>query len=370
MKIAAAVAHDFNQPLKVEEAELDQPKIDEVMVKLVATGMCHADIIATQFQMTPLPAVLGHEGAGIIEQVGTGVTNLKVGDHVILTVASCGECDQCLAGHPAECRRVNELNFGGYYQDGTKRLHQGDQELGNYFGQSSFATHAIVNKRSAIKVDPDLDLKWYGPLGCGLNTGASAILNVFQPDIGDSVAVFGTGAVGLAAIMAAKMRNVQQIIAVDIHDNRLELAKSLGATTVVNSRDLKSADEIAEAVKQVTNGYGVKYTLDTTAVSMVSLAAVKSLDIMGTAGLVGATQELKMNFTADMLADNRRLMAITQGDSIPQLFLPQLIEAHKKGQFPFEKLVKFYSLADINQAMAESLDGSVIKPIIMIDENA
>lgn len=368
MKIKAAVAHDFNQPIAIEDVELDEPKNDEVLVKMVATGMCHADIIATKFQMVPLPAVLGHEGAGIVEKVGPGVTNVAVGDHVILTVASCGECDLCLSGHPAECRRVNELNFGGAYQDGTKRLHQGDQDLSNYFGQGSFATHAIVNKRSAIKIDPELDLKWYGPLGCGFNTGAGAVMNVFKPSIGDSLAVFGTGAVGLAAIMAAKMLNIDKIIAIDIHDNRLKLAKELGATDVINSSQLAKAGDVADAIKAITIGRGVSFSLDTTGISMVTHAAIMALDIMGTAGVIAATQDLSFNFTADMLSDNRKLIAITQGDSIPQLFLPQLIAAHQKGLFPFEKLVKFYPLSEINQAMDDSLSGSTIKPILLIDE--
>lgn len=369
MKIKAAVVHEFNQPVSIEDVGLDDPKNDEVLVKMVATGMCHADIIATKFQMVPLPAVLGHEGAGIVEKVGPGVTNVAVGDHVILTVASFGECDLCLSGHPAECRRVNELNFGGAYEDGTKRIHQDNQDISNYFGQGSFATHAIVNKRSAVKIDSKLDSKWYGPLGCGLNTGAGAILNVFKPSIGSSVAVFGTGAVGLAAIMAAKMINVNKIIAIDIHENRLALAKELGATDVINSSKLGEASQIAEAIKQVTDGKGVNYSLDTTGVSMVTHAAIMALDIMGTAGVVAATQDLSFNFTSDMLADNKRLIAITQGDSIPQQFLPELIEAHQKGLFPFEKLVKFYPLTDINQAMADSLSGATIKPILLIDED-
>lgn len=232
-----------------------------------------------------------------------------------------------------------------------------------------FATHAIVNKRSAVKIDSKLDSKWYGPLGCGLNTGAGAILNVFKPSIGSSVAVFGTGAVGLAAIMAAKMINVNKIIAIDIHENRLALAKELGATDVINSSKLGEASQIAEAIKQVTDGKGVNYSLDTTGVSMVTHAAIMALDIMGTAGVVAATQDLSFNFTSDMLADNKRLIAITQGDSIPQQFLPELIEAHQKGLFPFEKLVKFYPLTDINQAMADSLSGATIKPILLIDED-
>ncbi|WP_137596984.1 NAD(P)-dependent alcohol dehydrogenase [Paucilactobacillus kaifaensis] len=367
MKIKAVVAHEFNQPIAIEDVELDAPKNDEVLVKMVATGMCHADIIATKFQMVPLPAVLGHEGAGVVEEVGPGVNNISVGDHVVLTVASCGECDLCLSGHPAECRRVNELNFGGAYQDGTKRLHQGKQDLSNYFGQASFATHAIVNKRSVVKVDPKLDLKWFGPLGCGFSTGAGAVLNVFKPGVGSSIAVFGTGAVGLAAIMAAKMINLDKIIAIDIHDNRLELAKELGATDVINSRKLTEAGDIAEAIKKVTDGKGVNYSLDTTGIGMITHAAIKALDIMGTAGVIAATQELTFNFTADMLADNRRLIAITQGDSIPQLFIPKLIKAYQKGLFPFDRLVKFYPLSDINQAMEDSLAGSTIKPILMIE---
>lgn len=367
MKIKAAVAHAFNQPVAIEDVELDAPKSNEVLVKLVATGMCHADIIATKFQMVPLPVVLGHEGAGIVEQVGPGVTDVTVGDHVVLTVASCGECDLCLAGHPAECRRVNELNFGGAYQDGTKRLHQGEQDLSNYFGQASFATHAIVNKRSVVKVDPKLDLKWFGPLGCGFSTGAGAVLNVFKPEVGSSIAVFGTGAVGLAAIMAAKMLNLDKIIAIDIHDNRLELAKELGATDVINSRKLTDASAIAAAIKKVTAGKGVNYALDTTGISMITHASILALDIMGTAGIIAATQELTFNFTADMLADNRRLIAITQGDSVPQLFIPELIKAYQKGLFPFDRLVRFYPLAEINQAMADSLAGTTIKPILMIE---
>lgn len=240
MEITAAVAREHNHPLVIEnDIELDELHANEARVRLVATGICHTDaVVRDGIYPTPLPAVLGHEGAGIVEAIGAEVKNVKVGDHVILGAAYCGTCTQCRSGNPAYCLNVFDEDFGGHRRDGSTALSKNGEKISShFFGQSSFATYSNVVQESLIVVDKEAPLELLGPLGCGLNTGAGAVLNELNPDPGTSLAVFGTGAVGSAAIMAAKVAGCTTIIALDIHDSRLELAKELGATHVINSRN-------------------------------------------------------------------------------------------------------------------------------------
>lgn len=360
MQIKGAVIHEKGQDFTIEELELSEPKQNEVLVKVVAAGVCHTDAVARdQMIPVPLPAVLGHEGAGIIEKVGSGVQTVKPGDHVVLSFSSCGHCENCLTGHPASCIYLTEFNFGGRMPDGTHRIHQGDQEMSTFFGQSSFGTYAVANERNVVKVDQDVDLNLLGPLGCGIQTGAGTVINKLQPEFGSTLAVFGCGAVGLSAIMAAKIIGCSKIIAIDVHDSRLELAKELGATHVINGSEVDTVEE----VRKVTNG-GTNYAVETTGVSPVVVQSVQSLRSLGTVAVVGATGEVTLNVQLDLLNEGRSIVSVVEGDSIPQLFIPKLIEYFKKGQFPFDKLVKFYNLEEINQAFADSKKGSTIKPIL------
>ncbi|CDO04720.1 Aryl-alcohol dehydrogenase [Oceanobacillus picturae] len=362
MKIKGAVVHGKGQEFQIEELELSEPKENEVLVKVVAAGVCHTDAVARD-QMIPvqLPAVLGHEGSGIIEKVGAGVKTVEPGDHVVLSFSSCGNCENCLTGHPAACIHLTEFNFGGKMPDGTNRLYQGDQEVSTFFGQSTFGTYAVSHERNVVKVDKDVDLNLLGPLGCGIQTGAGTVINKLQPEFGSTIAIFGCGAVGLSAIMGAKLIGCSKIIAVDIHDSRLELAKELGATHVINGSEVETLEEI----RKITDG-GVNYAVETTGVSPVVVQSVQSLRSLGTVAVVGATGEVTLNVQLDLLNEGRSIVSVVEGDSIPQLFIPKLIEYYKNGQFPFDKLVKFYELEEINQAFEDSGKGTTIKPILKI----
>ncbi len=361
MQIKAAVTRQQNAPFQLEEVELATPQASEVRVRIVATGVCHTDAVARDLGISPYPIVLGHEGSGVVEAVGDQVSDLVPGDHVVLSFAHCGSCGNCLTGHPTVCDTFNELNFGGTADDGGHRLSQGGQALGTFFGQSSFATHAVVHQRNVVKVDPEVDLALLGPLGCGIQTGAGTVLNRLQPEFGSTLVVYGCGAVGLSAVMAAKIAGCQQIIAVDVHENRLALAQELGATAVLNGREV---DTLAE-VRALTGG-GSHYAIETTGVPAVVRQSLQALRPLGTSAIVGVTPEVTLDIHNDLMAEGKSMIGVIEGDAVPRVFIPQLVAYFKAGQFPFDKLVKFYDFDAINQAFEDSASGETIKPILKI----
>ncbi|MFC4558979.1 NAD(P)-dependent alcohol dehydrogenase [Virgibacillus kekensis] len=364
MDIKAAITHEKSADFKIENVELDNPKNDEVLVKIVATGVCHTDAVARDQDVpVPLPAVLGHEGAGVVEKAGSNVKSVEEGDHVVLSFSSCGHCENCLTGHPAYCLQFNKLNFGGIMNDETKRLSQDGEDVSSFFGQSSFGTFAVANERNVVKVDKDVDLSLLGPLGCGIQTGAGTVLNKLKPKSGETIAVYGCGAVGLSAVMAAKIVGCPTIIAVDVHQSRLDTAKELGATHVINGKEQDTVEEI----KKITNG-GTNYAVETTSVPALARQSVQALKPLGTSAVVGVTQETEFNIFEDILAEGKGLVGAIEGDSVPQVFIPQLIDYYRKGQFPFDKLVKYYELGEINKAFDESKEGKTVKPIVKMPE--
>lgn len=366
MTITAAVARETGGALSVETLELDALRENEVRVEMVATGICHTDaIVRDGIYPTPLPAVLGHEGAGIVTAVGDAVSNVEVGDHVVLSAAYCGSCRQCRAGRMAYCENLFAEDFGGRRRDGTTSLSCGGECISShFFGQSSFATHANVVKESVVVIDKDVPLELMGPLGCGLQTGAGAVLNEIRPEAGSSLVVFGVGAVGSAAIMAAKIAGCTTVIAVDIHDSRLDLATEIGATHTVNSM----TSDAVEKIKEITEGDGVNYAVDTTAIPSVAKQAAEALGIRGTLVMVGAAAPgTEVPFEVGMsLVKGWTFKTVVQGSSIPQDFIPRLVSLWKQGRFPFDKLVKFYSIDEINQGFEDSKSGAVIKPIVRL----
>ncbi|MFD1363489.1 NAD(P)-dependent alcohol dehydrogenase [Lentibacillus salinarum] len=362
MEIKAAVTHGKGEEFKLEEVRLDDPKDNEVLVKIVASGVCHTDAVARDQDVpVPLPAVLGHEGSGVVEKIGSNVQTVEPGDHAVLSFSSCGHCENCLTGYPSYCLYFNDLNFGGIMNDKTKRIHQGDQELSTFFGQSSFGTYAVANARNVVKVDKDVNLSLLGPLGCGIQTGAGTVLNKLQPKFGETIAVYGCGAVGLSAVMAANIVGCAKIIAVDVHDSRLELAKELGATDVLNSKEMDIVDEI----KKITNG-GTNYTVESTSVPTLARYSVQALKPLGVSAVVGVTQETEFNVFEDIMAEGKSIVGAIEGNAIPQLFVPKLIAYYKAGKFPFDKLVKVYDFDEINQAFKDSKKGTTVKPIVRI----
>lgn len=363
-EITAAVIREQGADFAFEKLRLAPPGPREVLVKVVATGLCHTDlIIRDQYYPSPLPAVLGHEGSGVVEAVGPGVQGVAPGDHVVMTFLSCGGCAPCEKGHPAHCANFFALNFGGGRMDGTTCTCDagGATVHDHFFGQSSFGTYAIANERNVVKVAPDAPLELLGPLGCGIQTGAGAVLNALKVGAGDSFAAFGAGAVGLSATMAAKAAGATTNIAIDITPSRLDLAKELGATHVINSRE---TDPVA-AVQEITGG-GVDFSLESSGRPEVLRQAIDALGIMGTCGIVGAPKlgtEARFDVN-NVMVPGRRIMGIVEGDSVPQVFIPKLIELHRQGRFPFDRLVKFYDFDQINQAVADSESGSTIKAIL------
>lgn len=367
MKIKAAVTHYKNAPFVIEEVNLDPPKDDELLVKITASGICHTDeAVQTQFIPVPLPAVLGHEGCGVVEAVGSKVTEFKVGDRVGISFGFCGKCKNCRSGHPAACLKFNDINFGGVQPDGTTRLSTLDgQRISTFFAQSSFATYSIVNEASAIKVDyDDMELALAGPIGCGIQTGAGAVLNVLRPKFGSAIAIFGCGTVGMSAIMAAKIAGCQKIIAVGGNPDSLALAKELGATHTINRKEV---EDIPGAIHELTDG-GADYAIDTSGVSDFVRKALASVGFMGTAVVLGATGDLTINVQNELMGDSKSLIGVVEGDCVPKLFIPKLIDYYRAGQFPFDKLIKFYPFSEINEALEASHKGDCIKAVLKMDE--
>lgn len=362
MQITAAVAREKEQPFSLENLELEGPRDDEVVVRVVATGMCHTDLIVRdQWYPVPLPCVLGHEGAGVVEEVGAGVTKVAPGDNVVLTFASCGKCATCLKGKPTYCLDFFGLNFGGARLDGTSPI--GGGVHGHFFGQSSFATHALATERNVVKVGDDAPLELLGPLGCGIQTGAGGVLNTLHPEAGSSIVVFGTGAVGISAIMAARIAGCTTIVGVDVRPNRLELASELGATHVINGAEANAVEEV-----QAITGGGADYSIETTAVPAVLRQAVDALGPLGTCGVVGAAR-LGTEVSLDMngiLIPGKTVRGIVEGDSVPDVFIPRLVELHAQGRFPFDRLVRFYDMDGVNEAAHAAEEGEAIKPVLRV----
>ncbi len=362
MEIKAAVTHAQGKPFAIEPVTLSAPKPDEVRVRIVATGVCHTDAVARDLGVSPYPIVLGHEGSGVVEQIGDNVTRLAVGDHVVMSFAHCGQCDNCLTGHPTVCARFNELNFGGRMEDGTCRLHQNQTELGTFFGQSSFGTHVVAHERNVVKVDKDVDLALLGPLGCGIQTGAGTVLNRLKPEFGSAIAIYGCGAVGLSAIMAARIAGCRHIFAIDVHDSRLALARELGATHTLNGAQV----DVVEEIKAATGG-GAHYAVESTGVPPVVRQCLHALRPLGQAAIVGVTPEMKIDVHNDLMAEGKSMIGVIEGDSVPRVFIPQLVDYFKAGLFPFDKLVKFYRFEQINEAFEDSANGTTVKPILKFD---
>ena len=364
MRIHAAVTECCGAPWTLQEVDLDEPRNDEVLVRMVAAGLCHTDTsVRDQHLPVPLPAVLGHEGAGVVERVGPAVTELQPGDHVVLCMTACGKCPNCLRGMPMYCALSMPLNFAGRRLDGSATLVRGEAPIsGGFFGQSSFGTYALASERNAVKVPKDVPLELLGPLGCGINTGAGTVINTLRPPVGSSIAIFGAGAVGLAGVMAARVVGCTTIIAIDVHAHRLALAKELGATHVI---DASTTADVVGAVRAI--GGGVQFALDTTAVVKVAQQAAECLLPLGRCTLVGVYPPgSEVTLKIDSIFFGQTIGGAIEGDSVPKLFIPQLIELWRQGRFPFDRLIQFYRFEDINLAAAESASGKTLKPVLRI----
>jgi aryl-alcohol dehydrogenase len=362
MKIQAAVINKQGGAFEIAALDLGEPEGDEVVVKIAGVGVCHTDLVCRdQYFPVPLPCVFGHEGSGIVEKVGAGVTRVKPGDHVVLSFSSCQVCPNCIAGKPGYCHQLYQHNFLGTRMNGSCALsHDGKPVHGHFFAQSSFGTYAIASERNTVKVDPDAPLWLLGPLGCGVQTGAGAVINSLQPKAGTSIAIFGAGTVGLSAVMAAKLCGCVAIVAVDPVPARRKLALELGATHAIDPKASNPVEEI-----QKITGTGVQYSLECTGLPTVVRQAVDSLTLTGTCGLMGVSR-LGTEVTLDMngILFGRGVRGIIEGDSVPHEFIPRLIALQAQGRFPFEKLITAFDFAKIQEAVEASEHGKVVKAVL------
>jgi aryl-alcohol dehydrogenase len=368
--IQAAVVRQKGGPFLVEPITLDDPRDNEVLIRIAGVGLCHTDLVVRdQYFPTPLPAVLGHEGAGIVEKVGARVTKVAEGDAVVLSFASCGICANCQSGRYGYCPDLYGRNFSGGRPDGSSPCcdAHGARVSGYFFAQSSFGEYAIATERNVVKIPADVPLEIMGPLGCGVQTGAGAVMNALRPAAGSSIAIFGAGSVGLSAIMAAKVVGCATIIAVDLNAKRLDLARELGATHLVNP----ASDKVAAVIADITGGEGVQYSLECTGLPAVVRQAVDCLRLTGVCGVIGVAP-LGTEVTLDMngILFGRTVRGIIEGDSIPDVFIPQLVELWKQGRFPFDRLIQRFSLSDIEKAAHASETGAVLKAVLVPDRAA
>ena len=355
IKIRAAVVRKQDGPLKIETLDMEGPQDSEALVRIVACGVCHTDIsMVHHWEPSGGPLVLGHEGAGVVELTGSKVKSVRSGNHVILSYQSCGTCHQCKSGRPTKCRRFYELNFGFHRIDGSNALEKNGVR-GHFLGQSSFASHVLATDRNMVKVSRKLPLKVFAPLGCGIQTGAGTVMNLLRIVKGESVAVFGTGAVGLAAVMAARVAGAYPIIGVDRIPFRLKLALDLGATNVINTGKTNTVS----AIKEITAS-GVDYVLETTGNDQVLRLMPEVVKKRGTIAFFTGDD------VPDFLPKGINAVHVIGGDSVPQIFIPQLIKLYQLEKFPFDRLLKYYDFKDINKAMKDSLSGRIIKPVLLM----
>jgi aryl-alcohol dehydrogenase len=365
MEIKAAVVFETSGPFLIEHLELSEPNDDEVLVRIVGVGICHTDLGARDghLPIPPPPSVFGHEGAGVVEKVGARVTKVKPGDHVVLGWDYCGACTSCKSGRELYCLNLFLHNFHGARPDGTMTLRKGDQPIhGSFFCQSSFASHALANERNVVKVQDDVPLEILAPMGCGVMTGAGAVMNSLRPRPGASIAVFGVGNVGLSAVLAASVCGCTTIIGVDVHPDRLEMAKELGATHTINAGEV----DPVEAVLELTSG-GADFSLECVGNPKVLRQAVDVLPRLGVCGLLGVVPPFtEVSLNMDLLMNGRTVTGILGGDAIADLFIPKLIELYSQGRFPFDRLITFYPFDDIGRAVEDMEKGRVIKPVLRL----
>ena len=366
MDMIAAVARGAHQPFSIETVSIAEPRDDEILVRIAGVGLCHTDLVARdQFIPVPLPAILGHEGSGIVEKVGVAVTKVKPGDRVVLGFASCGHCARCAEHLPSYCRDFPPLNFAGARADGSSALAiDGQPVSANFFGQSSFAAYAIATERNTVRIDaPDVSIELLGPLGCGLQTGAGGVMRSLACPAGSTIAIFGGGPVGLAAVMGAVIQGCATIILVEPLASRRELGLSLGATHAIDP----ATSDVGAAIRAVLPE-GVDYAFETSGREAVIETALASLASRGLLGLVGVPPKPESSLSinlASLITYGHRIHGIIEGDSDLGGFIPELVDHHRAGRFPFDRLIRTFPLADINEAVAAQARGDCVKAVLI-----
>jgi aryl-alcohol dehydrogenase len=367
VEITAAVAHKPNADFTIETLNLDGPRAGEVLVEIKSVGICHSDLAAREGQIPfQLPAVLGHEGAGVVLEVGEGVTKIKAGDKVGITFNYCGQCRNCLKGDMAYCYNFMPLNYAGVrLTDGVSPITTADgQPVSSlYFGQSSFASHALANQYNVVKLPDSADLELVGPLGCGVQTGAGSVINTMAADEGSTLLVLGGGSVGLSAVLGGVVQGCANIIVMEPHESRRKLALELGATHALNPAD----GELADQVKGI-NEPGADFIFDTTGIPAVIESTFTAMAPHASLGLVGVpadpTATMNLSLFGVLLA-GVKLYGIIEGDAVPDEFIPRMAQLHADGKFPFDKMITKYPFAQINEAIEAQHKGEVVKAVLV-----
>ncbi len=359
----AAVVYEPEGRFQLETVELDDLHNGEAYVRIKAVGACHTDL---NMQMVlSMPAVVGHEGAGIVEEVAPGVDYVKPGDKVMISWPTCGVCPHCLVGRIDLCEKQFPLNFGGRRADGTPTVKlKGEWIHGAYFQQSSFATYAIAPVSSLVRVEEEVPFEVLAALPCGVMTGAGAVINALKVGVTDDLVVFGAGAVGLSAVMAAKLVGAYPLVAVDVNQYRLDLALELGASHVINARE---EEDVAAKLRELSPR-GFRFAIDTSAKQSSISAAIKCLGTGGVFGILAVPEPEKPDFhhAFEAFPKGLRLQFVLAGSSTPRVFLPQLIRLYKQGRFPVDRLVKTFEFSQINEAFAASHEGHAVKPVLVM----
>ena len=352
----AAIVEAPGARFALTEVSVDPPGPEQVRVAIRACGVCHTDMVMRDGGLPiPFPVVLGHEGAGVVEAVGAAVEGIAPGDHVLLSFHSCGRCPPCGDHQPGYCHEFVPRNFLGARTPGEGEIRREGVALGgNIFGQSAFATVVLAHADNVVPIDSALPLDLLAPLGCGIQTGAGTVMETLRLQPGQSIAIFGAGAVGLAAVMAARILGAGRIAILDLHPRRLDLARDLGAT------------ETADAIERLSGPFD--HVVDTTGVPALLERAIDMLAPRGTLALVGAYPpggSMSVD-PASIMSVGRRIVGVVEGGIDPRRFIPRLIDHYLAGELPLEKLVRTYPFADIEQAFADSSDGSVVKPVLLM----
>jgi aryl-alcohol dehydrogenase len=382
MRATAAVFEKLRTPFEVADVEVGEPGPGEALVRVVAAGVCHTDALARDGELPfPAPGVLGHEGAGIVEAVGPGVTEVSAGDKVVIGWPWCGRCRNCLEGQPRYCLSLAQLVAGGGRADGSTSLRRldGSPLHSHFFGQSSFASYSVVAASALVPVPEGVPMEMAGPLACGIGTGAGAVLNALRPPVGSSIVIYGAGAVGLAAVMAARLTGATTIIAVDRLPGRLALARELGATETIDVSPSPSASSSASAsssdqagpvsaVREICRG-PADFSLDCTGAMDVLRQAADSVGMRGTCALIGGAPA-GASFSLDHMSTlwGKRVIGILGGESRSASLIGALITLNQQGRFPYDRLITPFPLEAVNDALEASRAGDVVKPVLRMPE--
>ena len=371
IKSKAAVAWGPNQPLSIEEVDVMLPKAGEVLVRIVATGVCHTDAFTLSGEDPEgiFPSILGHEGGGIVEMVGEGVTSVEVGDHVIpLYTPECGECKFCKSGKTNLCQKIRETQGKGLMPDGTTRFYKDGEPIFHYMGCSTFSEYTVLPEISLAKVNKDAPLEEVCLLGCGVTTGMGAVLNTAKVEKGDTVAIFGLGGIGLSAIIGATMAGASRIIGVDINESKFELAKKLGATDCINPNDYDKP--IQEVIVEMTDG-GVDYSFECIGNVNVMRSALecchKGWGESVVIGVAGAGQEISTR--PFQLVTGRVWRGSAFGGVKGRSELPEIVERYMAGEFALDDFITHtMGLEDLNHAFDLMHEGKSIRSVIHFDK--